>query len=165
MINQSPRKLNSLSAIPQTYLDGVYVSANGSLDGPWTRIASSDKLGATATGSALAGNDGLGYSPGIQAWYNQFIGVDPTDANHLYVGLEEVYESKDGGKSWGTVGPYWNFSFSCWNVDVLYPPNGPSGGNGCPQSTHSDQHSIAFGTVDGKPRSSSATTAASTAGR
>jgi hypothetical protein len=150
VINQSPRKLNSLSAIPQTYLDGVYVSATGSLDGPWTRIASSDKLGATATGSALAGHDGLGYSPGIQAWYNQFIGVDPTDANHLYLGLEEIYESKDGGKSWSTVGPYWNFSFSCWNVDVLYPPNGSSGGNGCPQSTHSDQHSIAFGTVNGK---------------
>ena len=48
VINQSPRKLTSLSAIPQTYLDGVYVSADGSLDGPWTRIASSDKLGATA---------------------------------------------------------------------------------------------------------------------
>jgi hypothetical protein len=60
VINQSPRRLNSLSALPQTFLDGVYVSSNGSLNGPWTRIASSDKLGATATGSALSNNDGLG---------------------------------------------------------------------------------------------------------
>jgi hypothetical protein len=97
VINQSPRRLSSGSAQQQTYLDGVYVSSTGSLDGPWTRIASSDKLGATATGSALSNNDGRGYSPGIQAWYNQFIAVDPTDANHLYLGLEEVYESKDGG--------------------------------------------------------------------
>jgi hypothetical protein len=152
VINQSPRKLTSLSAQPQTFLDGVYVSSTGSLNGPWTRIASSDKLGATATGSALSNNDGRGYSPGIQAWYNQFIAVDPTDAKHLYVGLEEVYESKDGGNSWKTVGPYWNFSFSCWNVDNLYPPNGTSGGNGCPLTTHSDQHSIAFGVADGKPQ-------------
>ena len=150
VINQSPRKLNSLSAQPQTYLDGVYVSSDGSLDGPWNRIASSEKLGATATGSALANNDGRGYHPGIQAWYNQFIAVDPADANHVYVGLEEVSESTDGGNSWTTVGPYWNFSFACWNVDTLYPPSGPSGGNGCPQTTHSDQHSIAFGAANGK---------------
>ena len=165
MINQSPRRLSSGAAQPQTYLDGVYVSRTGSLNGPWTRIASSDKLGATATGSALSNNDGRGYSPGIQAWYNQFIAVDPTDANHLYVGLEEIYESKDGGKSWSTVGPYWNFSFSCWNVNVLYPPNGTSGGNGCPLTTHSDQHSIAFGVATARHRYSSATTAASIAGR
>jgi hypothetical protein len=149
VVNQSPRKINSLGAIPMTYLDGVYVSKNGSLTGPWTRVASSEKLGATATGSALSNNDGRGYRPGIQAWYNQFLSVDPADANHVYLGLEEVYESKDGGKSWSTVGPYWNFSFACWNVNVLYPPNGPSGANGCPQSTHSDQHSIAFGTANG----------------
>jgi hypothetical protein len=150
VINQSPRKLTSLSAQPQTYLDGVYVSSRGALAGPWTRIASSEKLGATATGSALANNDGRGYHPGIQAWYNQFIAVDPANANHVYVGLEEVYETTNGGTSWKTVGPYWNFSFGCWNVDVLYPPNGLSGGNGCPLTTHSDQHAVAFGVADGK---------------
>ena len=144
VINQSPRKLNSLGAIPNTLLDGIYVSSTGSPTGPWTRVASSDKLGAVATGSALAGYDGLGYSPGIQAWYNQFLAVDPADANHVYAGLEEVYESKDGGKSWATAGPYWNFSFSCWNLNVLYPPNGESGANGCPQTTHSDQHAVVF---------------------
>ena len=32
-------------------------------------------------------------------------------------------------------------------ADSLYPPNGNVG---CPQSTHSDQHSVAFGTVGGK---------------
>jgi sugar lactone lactonase YvrE len=149
VINQSPKRIQSPSPLPQTYLDGVFVSTNG-LAGPWNKIASSDKLGATSTGSALANNDGLGYGPGIQAWYNQFIGVDPANAQHVYVGLEEVYETKDGGAHWNTVGPYWNFGFSCWNVNVLYPPNGPSGGNGCPQSTHSDQHSIAIGKYQGK---------------
>jgi hypothetical protein len=35
-----------------------------------------------------------------------FITVDANDANHVYAGLEEVYETKDGGTSWTTVGPY-----------------------------------------------------------
>ena len=34
------------------------------------------------------------YRPGIQAWYNQFIDVDPADPNHVFVGLEEVYETR-----------------------------------------------------------------------
>ena len=67
----------------------------------------------------------------------------PDDPNHIYAGLEEVYESKNGGSSWSTVGPYWNFYFSCWAPDSVYPPNGTA--NRCPQTTHPDQHSIAVG--------------------
>ena len=147
-INQSPRKINTLG-FSNTVLDGIYVSSSGSLAGPWNRIASSDKLGATSTGSALSANFGQGYSPGVQAWYNQFIIVDPKDSNHVYAGLEEVYETKDGGSNWTTVGPYWNFYFSCWGPDAEY--NSDTGeGTRCPLTTHSDQHSIAIGTVSGK---------------
>jgi sugar lactone lactonase YvrE len=150
VINQSPKKINSGARIPSTYLDGVYESDNG-LTGPWNRIASSDKLGATSTGSALNAVNGQGYSPGIQAWYNQFITVDPDNANHVIVGLEEVYETYDGGSHWRTIGPYWNFTFGCWASDSLYPPDAAQP-NRCPQTTHSDQHSVTIGTetVDGK---------------
>lgn len=148
-INQSPKLLNKLTGTVNSLLDGIYVSNNGSPTGPWSKIAESTKL--ANSGSALKqAVGGKGYGPGIQAWYNQFIIVDPNDANHVYAGLEEVYETKDGGSSWATVGPYWNFSFSCWNQNVLYPPDGASGANGCPQTTHSDQHSIAIGTAGGK---------------
>jgi hypothetical protein len=41
------------------------------------------------------------------------------------------------------VGPHWNFYFSCWAPDSVYPPNGTA--NRCPQTTHPDQHSIAVG--------------------
>jgi hypothetical protein len=141
-INQSPRKLNQLGGT-STYLDGIYVSNTGSLAGPWNKIASSDKLGSTSSGSALYANFGQGYSPGIQAWYNQFLAVDPNNANHVYAGLEEVYETGNGGTDWSTVGPYWNFYFSCWGPDSLYPPDGTV--NRCPMTTHPDQHSIAIG--------------------
>jgi hypothetical protein len=148
VINQSPRKINSLGKIPMTYLDGVYESDNG-LAGPWNRIASSGQLGSSSDGSALAGKQGQGYSPGIQSWYNQSIAVDPGNASHVLVGLEEVYETRNGGSNWTTVDPYWNFYFKCWAPDAVYPPNGVP--NRCPLAPHTDQHSMAIGKVGGVP--------------
>ncbi|MDQ1727109.1 MAG: hypothetical protein QOK14_1154, partial [Frankiaceae bacterium] len=143
-INQSPTLLNKATGTVNSYLDGIYVSNSGSIAGPWSKIADSTKL--ANSGSALKqAVGGKGYGPGIQAWYNQFLAVDPNNADHVYAGLEEVYETTNGGSNWNTVGPYWNFYFSCWNPGVLYPPNGASGANGCPLTTHSDQHSVAIG--------------------
>jgi photosystem II stability/assembly factor-like uncharacterized protein len=117
---------------PDTALMGVYVSTSGDIAGPWTLIADDVTL-ANAPGSALTIGDG--YGPGIQAWYNQFIGVDPADPNHVYVGLEEVYETTDGGATWTAIGPYWNFGKACWIADP----------DSCPKTTHPDQHAVAFG--------------------
>ena len=101
-------------------------------------MAESQKL--ANSGSALKqAISGKGYGPGVQAWYNQSLAVDPGNANHVYAGLEEVYETSDSGANWNTVGPYWNFYFSCWRPDVLYGNDGPING-GCPLTTHSDQH-------------------------
>ena len=97
------------------------------------RIAGPYKLATTAD-SALAPPPA--YFPGVQAWYNQYIQADPDDANHVYLGLEEVYESTDGGRTWSTIGPYWNFDISC-NDDGTTP-------YACPPTTHPDQHAITF---------------------
>ena len=116
-------------------LSGVY-TATGDVVGPWTRIADSVEL--ENSGSAIVVDQG--YPVGIQAWYNNFIEVDPGNAQHVYVGLEEVYETEDGGATWKTIGPYWNFGFDCFD---------PADPAGCPATTHPDQHSIAVagGTV------------------
>jgi photosystem II stability/assembly factor-like uncharacterized protein len=117
-------------------LMGVFASNNGSVLGPWTNVASYKKL--AASGSALKTNSAnRGYGPGVQAWYNNFIAVDPNNANHVFVGLEEVFETRDGGSTWKTIGPYWNFGFDCWDIS--------ESSNTCPDTTHSDQHSVAFG--------------------
>jgi len=117
-----------------TVLSGVYDSPGGDIGGPWNKIATSDKLG--GTDSALHAVGGRGYSPGIQAWYNNFILVDPADSKHVFVGLEEVYETRDAGGSWITAAPYWNFDFRCWSfIDAQ---------NTCPPAPHSDQHSVAI---------------------
>jgi photosystem II stability/assembly factor-like uncharacterized protein len=117
---------------PESALMGVFVSSSGSIKGPWKLKADYAKL-AKSPGSAL--KLGQGYAPGIQIWYNQFIGVDPADPDHVYMGLEEVYETTDGGTSWTTIGPYWNFGLPCsadGQIDT------------CPPTTHSDQHVVAF---------------------
>ena len=141
-INQSPALLNKATGTVNTYLDGIYVSNSGSIAGPWSKIADSTKL--ANSGSALKQSvGGKGYGPGIQAWYNQFLAVDPQNSNHVYAGFEEVFETKNGGSNWSTVGPYWNFPFPCWNLTAVYPPDGSGA---CSQTTHPDQHSVAFGT-------------------
>jgi hypothetical protein len=68
----------------QTVLSGVFDAPSGNVGGPWNRIADSSKL--AASGSALKSE--VGYHPGVQAWYNQFLDVDPSDARHVFVGLE-----------------------------------------------------------------------------
>ncbi|HEX5995248.1 MAG TPA: hypothetical protein VFY84_08930, partial [Jiangellales bacterium] len=69
-----------------------------------------------------------------QAWYNNFILTEPGKPDHVWVGLEEVYETQNGGSNWTTPGPYWNFGLRCWAIS--------DADNKCPQTTHSDQHSI-----------------------
>jgi hypothetical protein len=148
VMNQSPQLLNKLTGTVNSYLDGIYVSNSGSPSGPWSKIAESQKL--ANSGSALKQSvGGKGYGPGIQSWYNQFLIVDPSNANHLFAGLEEVYETTDGGSTWRTVGPYWNFYFPCWAPDAEYPVSGV--GNRCPLTTHPDQHSVAVGKRNGVP--------------
>ena len=126
------------TGVSYSELGGIFLSSHG-LAGPWSKIADSVEL--QHSGSALdpifrgAGPYNGGYQPGVQAWYNQFLTVDPGDPKHVFVGLEEVYETKDSGAHWNTVGPYWNFYFSCWDQDNVDDPR-----LGCPLTTHPDQH-------------------------
>ena len=128
-IVESPAKL---AAGDESVLQGIFVSSGSpaSVAGPWTKIADEAKL--AASGSALA--VGSGYGVGVQAWYNQDLAVDPNNPNHVYAGLEEVFESTNAGSSWVTASPYWNYGLAC-------NPN-------CPKTTHPDQHSMMV--ADGK---------------
>jgi hypothetical protein len=111
-----------LAAGDISVLQGVFVSANGNPAGPWTKIADATKLSSSGSANAYGPN-----SVGAQAWYNQDLAVDPSNANHVYLGLEEVFETSDGGANWTTASPYWNYGAPC-------DPN-------CP-ITHPDQHAV-----------------------
>jgi len=112
------------AAAKESVLQGVFVSANGDPNGPWTKIADEAKL--AASGSALP--VGSGYGVGVQTWYNQDLAVDPANPAHVYLGLEEVFETSNGGSTWDTASPYWNYGLAC-------NPN-------CPDVTHPDQHAM-----------------------
>src|SRR5258708_9571984 len=91
-----------------------------------------------AAGCAL--QPSAGYKPGVRGWSTRSPPVDPADASHVVVGLEEVYETTNGGVAWDAIGAYWNFGFSCWSFSDAQ--------NTCPMAPHSDQHSVAI--ADGK---------------
>jgi hypothetical protein len=131
---QSPNfLLNGPPAPAQvTILKGVYVSANGDPNAPWTLVADAAKL----AGSGSAMEFPSTFEPGVQAWYNEYLQVDPKDPKHVYLGLEEIYETSDGGATWHAIGPYWNFGLPCFDE------GGP--GN-CPFTTHPDQHAVTIG--------------------
>ncbi|HET8980634.1 MAG TPA: hypothetical protein VFN87_20955, partial [Solirubrobacteraceae bacterium] len=48
--------------------------------------------------------------------------------------LEEVFETTNGGRTWNTASPYWNYGLAC--------------GSSCPNTTHPDQHAMMI--ADGK---------------
>jgi len=133
---ESPFQINHFTQSGGTTLQGVFVSPSGDASGPWNKIAEGRKL--ATSGSALY-NYFRGFNPGVQAWYNRFIGVDPADKDHVYLGLEEVFETTNGGSNWFAIGPYWNFGLPC----------SANGLDSCPKTTHPDQHAVAIanGTV------------------
>ena len=119
-----------------TVLQGIFVSSGSatgkaaSVAGPWTLIADAAKLANSGSAAPTFG------TPGVQTWYNQDLAVDPSNPNHLYAGLEEVYQTNDGGSTWITASPYWNYNFAC------------DANNTCPNVTHPDQHAMMI--TDGK---------------
>jgi hypothetical protein len=129
-IVQSPYLLN-VGINGYTLLQGVYESNHGPL-GPWTKLADSLKL-STSGSAQFIPRIGRGHQPGIQAWYNQFLAVDPSHKDHIYLGLEEVYETQNDGANWNAIAPYWSFGFSCFSYS-------PFEGRCNHEQAHSDQH-------------------------
>lgn len=126
-------------------LNGVYRSGD---DGStWELKAVSETL-AGAPGSAQAITAALGYAPGVQAWYNNYVEVSPKNADVVVVGLEEVYQTTAGANtpglaSWTTIGRYTDLCLSQVCTNTLPAPSPYAG-----DSIHPDQHAAAF-TSDG----------------
>lgn len=129
------QSVSAEAAGAESVLQGIFVTSGAagkpaSVAGPWTKIADEAKLAASGSANKV----GSGYGVGIQAWYNQDLAVDPKNPDHVYAGLEEVFESTDAGNSWVTASPYWNYGLAC--------------GTSCPNGTHPDQHAMMI--ADGK---------------
>jgi hypothetical protein len=131
-----------------TYLDGMYESSD--FGKTWTKVMTADQLRVPGNNSALEIGI-LGYGPGIQSWYNNWIAVDPTATDPLthlptriVFGLEEIWENAlpapvIAPTQWKVIGRYWN---ACLQVVA-----GVNCGGGSPipgTTTHPDQHAGMF---------------------
>jgi len=141
---QSATKFNGGGA---SVLDGIYKSTAGP-NGPWTEVQSADDLAANQTSSLTDEHIGGGYRPGVQAWYNQYVTIDPTDPDDVVVGLEEVWNSTDAGETWAVIGRYWDF---CVSNPPPVQPWCNMGASGLYPTTHPDQHAAGFGVAGGNP--------------
>lgn len=141
-----------VSTATPTYLNGIYVSKD--FGKTWTQMADSNQMLSPTSGSVLAQLTPLGFGPGIQAWYDEWIRPDPTKQlngvpTRLVFGLEELYENRlpvpqNGRTDFKAIGPYNANGGAC--LLVLASPacaqlQGADPGN---TTTHPDQHAGIF---------------------
>jgi hypothetical protein len=135
-----------------TYLNGIYVSDD--FGQTWTLMASRQQMLLPTTGSTLAQLTPLGFGPGIQAWYDEWIAPDPTvELNgvptRVVFGLEELYENRlplpqDGLSDFEAIGTYNANGGAC--LLVIATDICSAGQSATPDklTTHPDQHGGLF---------------------
>ncbi|HWL37452.1 MAG TPA: hypothetical protein VNQ77_14805 [Frankiaceae bacterium] len=142
-----------------TNLNGIYRSADNGAT--WVVQANNQTLmgaagsGISTTNVPLNGN----YGPGVQAWYNQYVAVDPSapaGTERVVVGLEEVYQGTLDENvvvapfqtRWQTIGRYWNACIQAVLVQLNCEELGLPQYQG--YTTHADQHAATWAkTADG----------------
>jgi len=130
---------NPTPAKPST-LNGVYRSDD---DGQTWLLKGTPATMTIAPGGGQTANFAT-YGPGIQAWYAQWVEVDPFNADRVLVGLEEVFQTIAGANTpgpavWNMVGRYWNFCTPL-GVSCSFTDTGPYGGH----TLHPDHHAAVF---------------------
>jgi hypothetical protein len=128
-----------------TLLNGVYRSDD---DGAtWTLKANPASLTPTPN-EGLGFYPALGYGIGVQAYYNNWIAVDPRDDSNVFFGLEEVFQAMantgntPGLGQFEIVQKYWDVCGASTYLENVYagapcPDNTPYYGG---PATHPDQH-------------------------
>lgn len=150
-----------------TYFNGLYISPD--FGTTWFRAADTAEVANNPnSGSSFVAAQAL-ISPGIQAWYNLWIKVDPTFTSatpgsvgvpmRVMFGLEEVWQnrlnalpqdgvSQSGNNDYKVVGTYFAGE-SCQfplgvGGDALCPTRDPDAVTGYITTTHPDQHEGIF---------------------
>jgi hypothetical protein len=128
-----------------TLLNGLYRSDD---DGAtWTLKANPASLTPTPN-EGLGFYPALGYGIGVQAYYNNWIAVDPRDDSNVFFGLEEVFQAvantgnTPGVGQFEIVQKYWDVCGASTYLENVYagapcPSNTPYYGG---PATHPDQH-------------------------
>lgn len=153
--------LATLVSVRATYFNGIYVSPD--FGSTWVRLLGTGDMMAIApaSGSTLGVLQALGFGPGIQAWYNNWIKPDPTQGvgapARFGFGLEEVWQyapvaatNTTASPQWKVIGTYLAGSFCAGlNLGAFTSIAGLPPPPACPirdgflndtTTTHPDQH-------------------------
>src|SRR5262249_19749551 len=97
--------------------------------------SNSDVRFAASTNGGATRNHRPGNGVKKSVW--DYVAVDPSNANTVYVGVEDLYKTTDGGANW-------------INITGNYSPNpdGSYGFNPFKSNSHPDHHGIAFSPSD-----------------
>ena len=136
-----------------TYLNGVYVSPD--FGKTWTLMEGRQQFLSPTSGSVLAQLLPLGFGPGIQSWYDEWIRPDPTAQSaggvptRVVLGLEELYESRlpvpqDGASDFKVIGAYNADGGECLLVLATPACSAAHGADPTNTTTHPDQHAGFF---------------------
>lgn len=117
-----------------THFNGLFVSANFGTS--WTRMADDVEISTDSSSTFATVGNATGSGAGIQAWYNQWIDVDPTRQmggvpTRLAFGLEEVWQNRapgvplngtaqSGPSDFGVIGTYFGGT-SCMLLNTPSP--------------------------------------------
>ena len=135
VVLESPAALNAGAA---SALHGVYVSRTGGAAGPYNQIANPSVLAQSGSAERKQ-RSARGTSPACRPGTTSSSASTRPTPNHVYVGLEEVYESWNGGSTWNDHRPLLELRLLLLE---LHRRQNTCDGN----VMHSDQHTIAFGT-------------------
>jgi hypothetical protein len=146
--------LSVTNPLPGTVLNGIYVSAD--FGATWTLMADDNAIAKNpASGSALFGTGtALGFEPGVQAWYNEWILPDPTRQDlsgiptRLAFGLEEVWQNElpvplAGPTSFKVIGRYFSDK-TCLLLGLGLPECPTHRPPTTSTTTHPDQHAAVW---------------------
>ena len=120
-------KLSPALATPNMF----YAYAGGTINGAFdTRVLVSTDDGMTWTERSANGMK-------RSVW--DYIAVDPSNSNNVYIGVEDVYKSTDGGNNFVNI-----------TKNYTLNQNGTYGFNPSISNSHADEHDLAFSPTDSK---------------
>jgi Abnormal spindle-like microcephaly-assoc'd, ASPM-SPD-2-Hydin len=106
-----------------------------SIQGGTYQLIRSTDGGASWSGPSASASTAAGQNNGCQCGYDQTVGIDPQDANQVYIGFQELYKSSDGGQTFNTTAV--THGQTHWDHHAIaFSPSTHWGGGGAPTTMY-----------------------------